>query len=183
MKRFLAIAASAMIAILAAAPVSAQVKNTAQKTDYARKTGYINTETILAAVPGYKVAAEKLEALNNQYNNTLSAELKKVETLYNDYQKQKNSLSASQRQARENEIISREQEVKRLRQSYFGEGGLFEKKNEELLGPIREKVQRAIDKVAESGKYMIIFDISALQGVVYADSASDLSEQVIKALD
>lgn len=177
MKRFLAIAAMAMITVLAAEPAGAQVKNTAQKT------GYINTETILAAVPGYKVATEKLEALNNQYSNTISAELKKVETLYNNYQKQKNSLSAAQRQARENEIIAKEQEVKKLRQNYFGEGGLFEKKNEELLGPIREKVQRAIDKVAERGNYMIIFDLSALQGVVYADSASDLSEQVIKALD
>lgn len=163
----------ALAALVFALPANAQIRS---------KTGYVNTETILASVPEYKVATEKLEALSKKYNDEISSELKKVETLYNNYQKQKTSLSAQQRQARENEIIAKEQAVKKLRQNYFGEEGVMEKKSDELLGPLRDRVQKAIDKVAADGNYMIIFDISALQGVVYADSSSDLSSLVIKAL-
>ncbi len=170
MKKIIMIALAALVFAL---PANAQTKS---------RTGYVNTETILASVPEYKVATEKLEALSKKYNDEVSAELKKAETLYNNYQKQKNSLSAQQRQARENEIITKEQTVKKLRQSYFGEEGVMEKKRAGLLCPIRDRVQKAIDKVAADVNYMIIFDISALQGVVYADSASDLSNLVIKAL-
>ena len=36
-----------------------------------QKCGYVNTETILAAIPEYKVASEKLEALGKQYQEAV----------------------------------------------------------------------------------------------------------------
>ena len=52
-----------------------------------QKIGYVNTETILAAIPEYKVASEKLETLSNQYQEKIKQEYSKIETLYNTYQK------------------------------------------------------------------------------------------------
>ena len=48
------------------------------------------------------------------------------------------------------------------------------------MDPIKERVQKAIDIVAEKGGYLLIIDIATTQGVVYADSSADLSDQVIR---
>ena len=167
MKKLLVLALASLICLSAAA------QNVPQKC------GYVNTETILEAIPEYKVAADKLEALSKQYQEEVKKDFSEIETLYNNYQKQKASLSAAQRQAREEQIISKEKAAKQKQQSYFGQDGVMQKKSQELLDPIKEKVQKAIDKVAEDGGYMLIIDIATTEGVVYAASASDLSSKVI----
>ena len=58
----------------------------------------------------------------------------------------------------------------------------MQKKSEELLNPLKERVDAAIKKIAENGNFMIIFDISLMQGVAYAKDGDDLSGLVIKAL-
>ena len=73
--------------------------------------------------------------------------------------------------------------AKDLQKSYFGQDGTMQKKSDELLGPIREKIQKAINEVAAEGDFMIIFDVSALKGVVYTNAESDLSSVVINKLN
>ena len=58
----------------------------------------------------------------------------------------------------------------------------MQKKSEELLNPLKERVDAAIKKIAENGNFMIIFDTSLMQGVAYAKESDDLSGLVIKAL-
>ena len=144
------------------------------------RTGYINSETIYNSLPEYKSATQTLESLSKSYEDKVKAEFAKIETLYNNYQSKKANMSASERANKENEIISKERAAKQLQQSYFGEDGAMQKKSEELLEPIRKKVQKAIDKVAASGNYMIIFDVAMMQGVAYTNEAADLSTLVIK---
>jgi len=50
------------------------------------------------------------------------------------------------------------------------------------MDPIRERVDAAVKKIAENGNFMIIFDLSLMQGVAYARPGDDLSSLVIKAL-
>ena len=149
---------------------------------YAQKTGYINTEKILSAIPEYTAAQTKLEAMGKQYQQKIESEYSKIEVMYNSYQQQKAGLSAQARQMKENEIIEREKNVKELQKTYFGQDGLMQKKSQELLDPIKEKVDAAINKVAQSGNFTIILDISMMQGVAWTNPQDDLSGQVIKVL-
>lgn len=148
----------------------------------AQKIGYINTEKILSVIPEYRSAQAQLENLGKQYSEKIESEYSKIEAMYQTYQQQKGSLSAQARAQRENEIISREQTVKELQKTYFGQDGLMQKKSEELLNPLKERVDAAIKKIAENGNFMIIFDASLMQGVAYAREGDDLSGLVIKAL-
>ena len=168
MKKLLVLAVASMLVCL-----QASAQNVPQKC------GYVNTETILSAIPEYKVATDKLQALGNQYQEAVKKDFAEIEKLYNTYQKQKASLSAAQRQAKEEEIINKEKAAKQKQQSYFGQDGAMQKKSQELIDPIKERVQKAIDIVAEKGGYMLIIDIATTEGVVYAASAADLSSQVI----
>ena len=167
MKKFLII-----LAVLVSAAVQAS----------AQKVGYIDTEKILSSIPAYKSAQQELESLGGQYQSAIEAEYAKIEALYNRYQQQKANLTAQARQARENEIIQKEQAVKELQKEYFGADGVMQQHSSRLLDPIREKVDAAISKGAEKGNYMVILDLASMQGVAYSNPSYDLSAEVIKAL-
>ena len=148
-------------------------------TARAQKIGYINTESILSEIPAYVSAQQQLEALSDKYKAAIETELGKIETLYQNYQSNKNSMSSIQRQNAENEIISKERVVQEKQKIYFGEDGIMAKKAEELLTPIQKEVNKAIEDVAKLGGYDLILDLAAMQGVVYKKEALDLTEFVL----
>ena len=145
----------------------------------AQKIGYINTESILSEIPAYTAAQSQLEALSDKYKAQIETELGKIETLYQNYQASRNSMSASQRQNAENEIISKERVVQEKQRIYFGEDGIMAKKAEELLAPIRARVDKAIADVARMGGYDLVIDLAAVQGVVYKNESLDLTKFVL----
>ncbi len=148
----------------------------------AQKIGYINTEKILSQMQEYAVAQEKLNALSAQYKEKVDSEFKVVEQMYNKYMSVKGTLSASQQSQQESAIIAKEKSAKELRNLYFGQDGYMQKKSEELMAPIKDKVQQAIDKIAKNENFMIIFDLSTLQGVVYENPQYDLSDKVLEII-
>lgn len=146
------------------------------------RVGYINTETILSRIPEYKVAQDKLEVLSKQYQDRIDAEVKKIDALYQSYQSSKATLNEYQRSQKENEIITKERSVKEQQKTYFGQDGVMQQRSEELLGPLKNKVQQAIDKIAKDGNYMLILDLAAMQGVAYSNEADNLSNLVLKTM-
>ncbi len=166
MKRFLFIAAAFLFAV--------QLN--------AQRVGFLDTEKILASIPEYKSAKSQLESLEKGYRTKVENEFAAIEKLYNAYQANKGTMSQVVRAQKENEIISKEEAAKKLQESYFGENGIMQKKSQELLSPIKERVQAAIERVAKSGGYMMIVDIASQSGVIYTNSQYDLSQEVIKVL-
>ena len=149
---------------------------------HAQRVGYLNTEKILAAIPEYNSAKSQLESLEKEYKSKIESEYAVIERLYNTYQANKGSMSQAVRAQKENEIISKEEAAKRLQESYFGENGTMQKKSEELLTPIKNRVQAAIERVAKQGGYSMIIDVAAKEGIMYTNSQYDLSQEVIKVL-
>ena len=166
MKRFLFIAAAFLFAV--------QLN--------AQRVGFLDTEKILASIPEYNSAKSQLESLEKGYRTKVENEFAAIEKLYNAYQANKGTMSQVVRAQKENEIISKEEAAKKLQESYVGENGIMQKKSQELLSPIKERVQAAIERVAKSGGYMMIVDIASQSGVIYTNSQYDLSQEVIKVL-
>ena len=166
MKRFLFIAAAFLFAVRL----------------NAQRVGFLDTEKILASIPEYNSAKSQLESLEKGYRTKVENEFAAIEKLYNAYQANKGTMSQVVRAQKENEIISKEEAAKKLQESYFGENGIMQKKSQELLSPIKERVQAAIERVAKSGGYMMIVDIASQSGVIYTNSQYDLSQEVIKVL-
>ena len=148
----------------------------------AQRVGFLDTEKILASIPEYNSAKSQLESLEKGYRTKVENEFAAIEKLYNAYQANKGTMSQVVRAQKENEIISKEEAAKKLQESYFGENGIMQKKSQELLSPIKERVQAAIERVAKSGGYMMIVDIASQSGVIYTNSQYDLSQEVIKVL-
>ncbi|MEN6619911.1 MAG: OmpH family outer membrane protein [Rikenellaceae bacterium] len=149
----------------------------------AQTFGYVNTEKILEKMPEYTNAQQQIDRLKKQYEAQIEAEMKVVESMYNQYQSEKQALSDTQRERRESEIINREREAKELQKSYFGQDGTLSDRSKELLNPIKDRVQTAIEKVASEGGIILVFDIATAQGIIYNNPAYDLTPRVLKKLN
>lgn len=141
---------------------------------------FVNTETILKSIPEYTAAQEQLNTLSDKYKATLEQEIGKIDALYQNYQKNKGSMTASQRAAAEEEIISKEKVVKEKQNIYFGEDGIMYKKSEELLSPIKKRVDAVIESIINvQGGVDLVIDLSVNQGLVYYNDTRDITEKVI----
>ena len=151
-------------------------------SSYAQRIGYLDLETIVKEVPEYVAAQDYLTKLSEQYSDEIEVDYVKVEQQFNDYQKVKNTLTSTQREARENAIINAERAIQEKQKRYFGEEGLMNQRSKELMDPIVTKIQGIIDTFAERNGYSMIIDTSALSGVIYKNRKDDLSNEIIKIL-
>lgn len=148
----------------------------------AQKFGYVDTDYILKKVPNYVTAQSQLEKLSKQYQQEVEDKYKVTEELFKKYQSEKVLLTDDMRQKREAEIVNKEKEVKELQKRYFSPDGLLEKKKEELLKPIQEKLYKAVEKVANDGGYPMITDVANNPGVIYSNPKYDLSDKVLQEM-
>lgn len=148
----------------------------------AQNAGYVNTVTILEEIPEYTQAQQQLERLKSQYDAQLQNEVKVIENMFNQYQAEKSRLNELQRQSRENEIISKERSLKEREQEIFGQDGIMSAKSKELLDPVKDLVQSAIDYIAKEKGFHMVFDISASQGIIFKDPKADITPDVMKRL-
>lgn len=147
-----------------------------------QKIGFINTETVLNELPEYQKAQKTLEQLTEKYKAEVEADLKVIDQLYTNYQNQKAYLSSSQRSSAENNIITKEQQMKQKEENYFGAEGVLAKKSEELLTPIRERVDASVRRYCELHGFTAVIDLAGSGNIVYYDSALDITKEIIKSL-
>lgn len=142
----------------------------------------VNSEKIFKSLDNYNQAITSLDELAKQYQSQVDAKYEEIEKLYNTYQSQKQSLSAATRQARENEIITKEQEAQEYQESLFGQEGELMKKRLELIKPIQEQVFGAIESYAKEVGADMVLDSSNNPTLLYNNPAIERTQQVIDAL-
>jgi len=151
-------------------------------TSWAQKFAYVDSQFILEHIPEYTQAQEQLENLSYQWQEEIEAAYQNIDQLYRAYQTDKVLLTDKMRQAREDEIIQKEKDVKELQQQRFGTDGDLYKKQEELIRPIQNQIFNAIQEYAKEGRYGVIFDKSSDLLMLYADENLDKSEKILDRL-
>ena len=149
---------------------------------FAQKFAFVDTEYILQNIPSYNAAQEELNKASEQWEAEIAAEYEEIEKMYKTYQSERVLLTDEMRSKREEEIISKEAQVKELQRKYFGpEGDLF-KKREELVKPIQDALYKAVKELSAEGAYAVIFDTSSGASILYSNPRYDLSDEVLKKL-
>jgi len=151
-------------------------------TSWAQKFAYVDSQFILEHIPEYSQAQEQLENLSYEWQEEVEAAYQNIDQLYRAYQTDKVLLTDKMRQAREDDIIQKEKEVKELQQQRFGTDGDLYKKQEELIRPIQNQIFNAIQEYAKEGRYGVIFDKSSDLLMLYADENLDKSEKILDRL-
>jgi outer membrane protein len=142
----------------------------------------IDSRYILDNVPEYKQAQTKLDEASASWQKEIDAKLQEVDRMYKAYQAEQVMLSDEMKKKREDEIIKKEKEAKDLQKKRFGQEGDLFKKRQELVKPVQDKVYNAVQKLANSKGYDVIFDKSADLSVFYSDSKIDKSDDILREL-
>lgn len=148
-------------------------------TSFAQKFAYVDTEYILQNVPEYNSAQTRIDALTVEWQKEIEAKFAEIDRLYRTYQNEAVLLPDEMKRKREEEIITKEREVKELQQKRFGQNGDLFKKREELIKPIQEKIYKALEEVANAGNYAVIFDKAGSVSMLYTNPRFDISEEVL----
>jgi outer membrane protein len=148
----------------------------------AQKYAYVNTEYILDNIPDYKASMQQLDNISLGWQKEIEDRYAIIDKLYKAYQAEQVLLTEEMKKRRQDEITSKEKDVKDLQKQRFGvEGDLFKKK-QELIKPIQDKIYNAVKKLATDGSYAVIFDKSSELIMLYANPKYDKSDDILKAL-
>jgi len=149
---------------------------------FAQKYAYVDTEYILGNIPSYKAAQEQLDKVSQQYQKELETLHAELDKMYKDFQAEAVLLSNDMKRKREDMIITKEKEYKKLQRQYFGAEGDLYQKRQALIKPIQDDVFKVIQEVAEQGAYSIIFDKAGGLSMIYTNPKFDLSDQILQKL-
>ena len=142
----------------------------------------IDSEKVFKSLDEYNNALTKLDELGKAYQSEVDNKYKSIESLYNNYMQQKDSLSASARQSIEQQILQKEQDAQKYQQELFGENGALMKKRIELIKPIQEKVFAAIEKYAKANGFDLAIDKASNTTLLYYSTSIDHTEKIIEEL-
>lgn len=142
------------------------------------KIGYINSQQILANAPEAAAAQQQFDQEMQGYQ----AEIKQLEDeltgLQENLQRQQLTLSPEAKAAREQQLQARLQQYQQ-RSAQLQE--IADQRRAELIQPVMDKVNTAIEAVRVAGSYHLILDLAA-GSIVAADPSLDVTQQVITQL-
>lgn len=144
----------------------------------AQRIAYVDVTAILESMTEYQKAQDQLDKLATQWRQEIAQEQDKVKGLYSKYQAEQVLLSDEMKRTREEEIMTKEKEVREMQRTKFGPEGALFKKREELVKPIQDKVYAAISKYAEDRGFEFIFDKGSASGMLFADPKYDKTEDL-----
>jgi outer membrane protein len=170
MKRFLIVAAALFVSVL----------SYAQET---QKLGYADTDYILSQLPEAKKVESDLKAHGAQLEAQLKAKADEYEKKLADFQANAAKWVDAVAKDTENELRQMQAAFQKFQQDASTS---FEKKQQELMAPLYEKVGNAISEVSKENGYSFIMTLNAAGGggniLLYKDPQFDVSPLVLKKL-
>jgi len=139
------------------------------------RVGFVNTDRIFREANTAKSAQAKLEQEFSRREKELNDLGTSLKSLSDKFEREAPTLSESQRNQRQKQVIDQDREFQRKRREF--QEDLNARKNEELQ-QVLERANRIVKQVAEQEKYDLI-----LQEAVYINPKHDITEKVIKALN
>ena len=144
----------------------------------AQKFGYINTQELFAQMPELKSVEARLDSLNGQYETLLTSMQEEYQRKVQDYQAKEATMTEAIRKISEEEIYTLQQ---RIQSTYQTAQQDVQKKQEEYLVPVQERMINAIKKVGEEKGFTYIFN-SATSTVYVGNDAINVMDDVKKEL-
>ena len=148
----------------------------------AQKFAYVDTDYILAKIPEYNQAQDKLDNYSKGWQEEIEMTMQKIEKMYRSYQSEQILLTEEMKRAREDMIFAEEKKVQDLQIKYFDPEGMLFSKRQELIKPIQDKIYDAIQQVATNNKYSVIFDSSSDLIMLYSNNNLDKSDKVLELM-
>ena len=145
------------------------------------KIGYVDSNEIMNNFDEVRQVQADLEKEQRRLESEFNELVFGLDSLKQDYDRQRLLMSDTRRNEKENEIANKEKSVQKFQLDKFGPEGEIYRVQNELLKPVLAKIDAAIQKVGSERGYDFILD--AMSGaLLYALDSHNLTEDVMDEL-
>lgn len=148
----------------------------------AQKYACVNTDYILRNMPDYAQAQQRIDKYVTDWQREIEGKMQELETLRQSYQQEAYLLPENLKARRQQEIKTRDQEIRDLQRQRFAADGDLDKKRAELLKPIQDRIYTTIERIAQEKGYAFVFDKAGGSTVLFASDKYDITDQVLQTL-
>lgn len=147
-------------------------------TAFAQKFARVNTQELFAQMPETKEMQANLDAFGKELQEQLEAIQVEFNNRLAEFEKTQATMNPTVKQMKQSELNGLQQRYAEFQQIAQQD---FQKKQNELIAPIQEKLDAAIAKVAKAASYAAVFDTMTFS---YYDAAQivDINAAVKKEL-
>ncbi|WNH08973.1 OmpH family outer membrane protein [Thalassobellus suaedae] len=141
------------------------------------KVAHINTQELIAAMPGFKAAQTELEALGKTYQTDFQAMATEYQNTVKQFEAEAATKTQEENAKRGQELQEKQQRIQQFQADAQKD---LQKKEIDLMQPVSEKAKAAILKVSRAQGYDYVLDSS--QGVTILADGKNLLDDVKKEL-
>ena len=145
------------------------------------KIGYIDSNAIMGSFEEVKQVQVDLEKEQRRLENELNNLMTRLDSLNQDYERQRLLMSETRRKEKENDLRKLEENIQKFQMEKFGPEGEIYRKQNTLLKPVLTKIDAAIKNVGSEQSYDFILD-SMSGALLYALDSHNLTEDVLEEL-
>ena len=148
------------------------------------KIGYTDPSYIMGLMPESKQVETELQSYEKQLQSQLQNKYTEYQQKLETYQRGQATMPDIVKQDKEKELMGMQQSIKEFEEKAQGD---MQKKQVSLLEPVLDKIQKAIDAVAEENGFTYIFsthtDYGSSAVILYAKNKNEnISDLVLKKL-
>jgi outer membrane protein len=144
--------------------------------------GFVDSKYILNKMPEYKDSLNKLNYQSAVWQKEVDDKQAVLDKMYVDFERNEPMLTDEFKKKRTDQIFYQEKEVRELQRAHFGFQGDLYKKRLELIKPLEDRINAAIQSTAIRLKYATVLDKSEGITVLYAKSNLDITNEVMKEM-
>ena len=145
------------------------------------KIGFVNDEEIKKNYKAWQRAQEQWDLERKAWDDEATTKQNELDELVQEYDKQKLILSEEKKKEKEAAIRAKQEALDAYTRQIYGPGGSAEKKQEALVGPLLEDVNKAIEAVAIENGYDVVFTLQS--GLGYINPTFDITDKVLEQLE
>ena len=140
---------------------------------------HVNTAAVLDAMPDKVKAEKELERFYGDLQNQLQTMAKEYQMKMQNYESNEATMSNIEKRSKQQEIVDLQTRIQQFQTSAESE---FEAKRVELLKPILNRIQNAINTVSSENDLTYVIDISTGAAVFLGEDSIDITYMVMKKL-
>lgn len=134
-----------LLAIMIALPMSV----------FAQKFAVINTQQLMESMPEIKTINEQIEAANKKYQDEFSKLQEEMQKKYDEFQGLEETTPQTIKDRRMQEMQELDNKIQQFRQEALND---LQRKQQQLMAPVQEKVVKAIQAIGAEGGYTFVFE-------------------------
>ena len=152
------------------------------KAQKAQRIAYIDMEYILENVPEYLEAQNTLNSKVTKWRSSLDKLSRFIEKLKTDLVNERAILTNNLILEKEDEILLKQEELRRLENLYFGPNGDMFLLRKQLVKPIQDQVYNSLKDIVSKRKYDFVFDKSSDLVMLYSNKKYDISDFILNEI-